>query len=241
VFLFEISLRQFRHPQTSDFSKTLRHRCLNMLPIMKSAAIGIRMHSGWGVLVTVSDQAEVIDRRRIVIVRENATGGKMPFHHAEGLGLPKAESYLESYTAECDCLASQEIVKALEDLKAHGYQAIAAGLVLASGRALPKLAQILASHPLIHTAEGELFRDVVRRACESLGIPVLGYRERDLPDQAKELFAAEASKLITRLTGAGKTLGPPWTADHKSAALAACLSMRAELAEPRKAKPTVIG
>jgi hypothetical protein len=208
---------------------------------MKSAAIGIRMHSGWGVLVTVSDQAEVVDRRRITIVSEDATGGKMPFHHAEELGLQKAENYLVKYTADCDRLARQEIVKALEDLKAREYQVRAAGLVLASGRPLPKLPQILASHPLIHTAEGELFRDLVRRACESLGIPVLGYRERDLPDQAKELFADEASKLMNKLTEAGKVLGPPWTADHKSAALAACLSMRAQPAKPREAKPAVIG
>jgi hypothetical protein len=191
---------------------------------MKSAAIGIRMHSGWGVLVTVNDAAEVVDRRRIVIVSEKARGGKMPFHHAGELGLPKAEPYLATYTADCDRLARQEMEKALEDLKAREYQAIAAGLVLASGRALPNLSQILASHPLIHTAEGELFRDVVRRACETLGIPVVGFRERDLPDQARQLLAYEAAKLIKKLTDAGKTLGPPWTADHKSAALAAYLS-----------------
>jgi hypothetical protein len=205
---------------------------------MKSAGIGIRMHSGWGVLVTVSDSAEVVDRRRIVIVSEQAAGGKMPFHHAEELGLPKAEPYLASYTADCDRLGRQEIAKALGDLKARGYEVTTAGLVLASGRSLPKLPQILASHPLIHTAEGELFRDVVRRACESLRVPVLGYRERDLPDQAKELLAAKASKLMNKLTEAGKTLGPPWTADHKSAALAACLSLRAQPAKPRRAKPT---
>jgi hypothetical protein len=207
---------------------------------MKSAGIGIRMHSGWGVLVTVNDAAEVIDRRRIVIVNEKARGGKMPFHYSEALGLPKAEPYLATYTAECDRLARQEMEKAFEDLKAREYQAIAAGLVLASGRALPNLSQILSSHPLIHTAEGELFRDVVRRACESLGIPVLGYRERDLPDQARELLADEAAKLIKKLTDAGKTLGPPWTADHKSAFLAACLSLRAQPAKPRKARPAVM-
>jgi hypothetical protein len=195
------------------------------------------MYSGWGVLVTVNDAAEVVDRRRIVIVNEKARGGKMPFHHAEGLGVPKAEPYLATYTADCDRLARQEMEKALEDLKARGYQAIATGLVLASGRALPNLSQILASHPLIHTAEGELFRDVVRRACEFLGIPVVGFRERDLPDKARELLADEAAKLIEKLTDAGKTLGPPWTADHKSAALAACLSLKAQPAKPRKAKP----
>jgi len=37
---------------------------------MKRAALGIRMHSGWGMLVAVSgdaDSLEILDRRRIVI------------------------------------------------------------------------------------------------------------------------------------------------------------------------------
>jgi len=197
--------------------------------MMKPAAFGIRMHSGWGVLVTVTDSVEVLDRRRIAVVSGDAPGGKMPFHHAEGLGLPRAQKYLANYTAECDRQARQEIARALDDVKARGYNVTSAGLVLASGRTLPDLAHILAAHPLIHTAEGELFRDTVRRACESLALPVLGYRERDLPECASKLLGNASPKIIRQLAGMGKTLGPPWTADHKSAALAACLALHAKL------------
>ena len=203
---------------------------------MKPAAFGIRMHSGWGVLVTVTDSVEVLDRRRIVIVSDDAPGGKMPFHYAESLGLPKAKKYLADYTAECDRLARQELARALDDVKARGYEVTSAALVLASGRTLPDLAHILAAHPLIHTAEGELFRDSVRRACESLAIPVLGYRERDLPECASKLLGNTSPKIIRQIAGMGKTLGPPWTADHKSAALAACLALHTPLAKARRAK-----
>src|ERR1700693_2103772 len=37
---------------------------------MKRAALGVRMHSGWGVLVAISgdaDSTEMVDRRRIVV------------------------------------------------------------------------------------------------------------------------------------------------------------------------------
>jgi len=34
---------------------------------MKPAALGIRMHSGWGILVAVNHEIEIIERRRIVI------------------------------------------------------------------------------------------------------------------------------------------------------------------------------
>jgi len=57
-------------------------------------------------------------------------------------------------------------------------------MLLASGRALPSLQKILASHALIHTAEGEFFRKIVSESCESCHIPVMGIRERELDKQA---------------------------------------------------------
>lgn len=127
---------------------------------MESVALGVRMHSGWGVLVTVGDEAEVVDRRRFVIVSDDAPGGKMPFHHAEKLGLGQAEAYLSRYTAECDRVARQAIKVSVDELKARGYYVDSAAIVPSSGRTLPDLSKILGSHPLIHSAEGDLFESV---------------------------------------------------------------------------------
>jgi len=190
---------------------------------MKRAAFGIRMHSGWGVLVAVSEGIEVIDRRRIVVTKDDGPRGNQPFHHAEELGLPKAEAFLAKYRSEAVGLAREAIEAAIKDVEAHGYRIAAAALLLASGRPLPALPKILASHPLIHTAEGELFREVASTACAAHRIPVARYRERDLEDLAK---AALAESTKQRLTNAGRILGPPWTADHKAAALAACITLQ---------------
>jgi hypothetical protein len=190
---------------------------------MKRAAFGIRMHSGWGVLVAVSEDIEVIDRRRIVVTKDVGPRSNQPFHHAEELGLPKAEAFLAKYRSESERLAREAIETAIKDAKVHGYRIAAAALLLASGRPLPGLPQILASHPLIHTAEGELFREVVSSACIANRITVARYRERDLEDLAK---AALAENTKQRLANAGRILGPPWTADHKAAALAACITLQ---------------
>jgi hypothetical protein len=48
---------------------------------MKRAALGVRMHSGWGVLVAVSgdaDSVEVMDRRRIVATDPRIPGPPVP-------------------------------------------------------------------------------------------------------------------------------------------------------------------
>jgi hypothetical protein len=191
---------------------------------MKSVALGVRMHSGWGVLVTVGDEAEIVDRRRFVVVSDEAPGGKMPFHHAEKVGLPQAEAYLTSYIAECDRHTRQAIERCVDDLRARGSGVNSAAIVLSSGLTLPDLPKILASHPLIHSAEGELFRESARRACQFLGIRTIGYRERDLPARAKQIFGDAAAKIIDQLARGGKALGPPWTGDYKCAALAAYLA-----------------
>ena len=67
------------------------------------------MHSGWGILVAVTDGAEVIDRRHITVIGDGMPGGKQPYHHAEELGLAEAEKYLAAYISECNCLARDEM------------------------------------------------------------------------------------------------------------------------------------
>ncbi|MBV9073368.1 MAG: hypothetical protein JOZ10_07045 [Acidobacteria bacterium] len=186
-------------------------------------SIGIRMHSGWGILVAIGEAAELLERRRVTIVDEDATGGKMPFHHAENMALASASKFLEGYTARCASMATAAVAQFIADLGAQKRKIAAAGIVLASGKALPALENILASHALIHTAEGELFRNCMRRACEVHGISVFGYPERDLFELAT---AGLGSGAVAQIANAGKKLGPPWTADHKNAALAASLALR---------------
>src|SRR5215469_9414802 len=177
---------------------------------MKRAAIGVRMHSGWGILVAVAAQATVVDRRRIVVATNDGPRGNQPYHRAQQLGLAKAEEYLADYTAETDRLSQKEISRVMLDLKTRGYEIVRAAILLASGRALPLLPEILAAHPLIHTAEGELFRSTICRACASLNLPVMGIRERNLEADANQVFAAGAAQIIHQLAQAGRTLGPPW-------------------------------
>ena len=85
----------------------------------------------------------------------------------------------------------------------------AAAVLFASGRALPDLAATLRSHALIHTAEGEFFRDVLITAAESCNLPVTRVREREISDLQREIAELR------------KSLGPPWTQDEKLASLAA--------------------
>jgi len=207
---------------------------------MKRAAFGIRMHSGWGILVAVTDELEIIDRRRITVTKNKGPRGNQPFHHAKELGLPEAETYLSQYRVESERMACEAIRATANELNARGYKIMAAGVLSASGRPLPELPQILASHPLIHTAEGELFRDVMARACELVRIPVARYRELALEEIAKSELGASAQSALQKLAIGGKKLGPPWTADHKAASVAAYVALQ-EITTKRRATVSAQG
>jgi len=186
------------------------------------------MHSGWGVLVAVSGGAgsvEVVDRRRIVVMDPKIPGAKQPYHHAANIDRAAAERYLADCAAASERAALAAVGEGVQSLAARQFRIVGAAVLLASGRALPDLARILESHALIHTAEGEFFRDAVRKACERLEIPVTAIRERELDERATVVFGNGARRVQHRIAGQGRSIGPPWTKDHKSAALAASITL----------------
>jgi hypothetical protein len=193
---------------------------------VKRAAFGVQMHSGWGVLVAVSGAPHVIEilaRRRIVTADLEMPGAIQPYHYAMNLKLPESEKHLANCAAASTRLAVAAIGDLVKELNARQFHIVGSAVLLASGRTLPPLEKILASHQLIHTAEGEFFRHTVSQACEDLQISVTAIRQRELEERAKTAFGNAASRLHGSIASLGKTIGPPWTKDHKTAALAAAL------------------
>jgi hypothetical protein len=194
------------------------------------AAIGISVHSGWGALVAITGRAEapkVLQRKRIIITDPDRPGAKQPYHFAQALPPPLAEQHI----AECVAASGQLAFSALQDVAAElrrDFNVAGCAVLLASGRALPALAEILKSHSLIHTAEGEFFRRAFWNAAERLELPVKALRERELEQRAKEVFRRRAEGVIRAVDGLGKSVGSPWTADQKKATLAALLVMAME-------------
>jgi hypothetical protein len=126
----------------------------------KKAALGVRVHSGWAVVVCISgDHAapELVDRRRIVITPPTMKGAKQPYHHVEKFNITDAEHHLRQCAAVSQDLAVKAIGDILPLLNTRNYSVVGSAMLAASGRSLPALPVILASHALIHTAEGEFF------------------------------------------------------------------------------------
>jgi hypothetical protein len=191
------------------------------------------MHSGWGVLVAVSgnpDELQIAIRDRIVVMDSTRPRGNQPYHFARQLetssGGKAAQEHLGRCAALSEGMALTALTEIVQQLQAQQYRIAGAVILTSAGRSLPSLSQILASHPLIHTAEGEFFRSAVRRACETLGIPTETIREKDLQDRAKHAYGSAAGRVQKSIASLGKSIGPPWTSDHKNATLAAAFVLR---------------
>ena len=197
---------------------------------MAVAAIGFRAHSGWAAMVVASAHArlpEIVFRGRIALIDEASPKTKQPYHTARDLGLAQGEQFVANCAARAEQLAAEALAKQLKLLRAQNHRVESCALLLASGRALPPLEKILGSHPMLHTAEGELFRKALSRAGESCHLQVIGIREREVFDRATAVLGISQPELRAKLNEMGRALGPPWREDEKLAALAAWIALAA--------------
>jgi len=192
------------------------------------AALGFRAHSGWAALVVAAGPLEgptVLDRRRIEITDPGIPGSKQPYHAAQRLSLPRAEQYLGRCIEKTKLLARGRVSAVVDEVREKGYAVVSAGILAASGRPLTTLEATLASHALIHTAEGELFRNALIEACEQLKLAVTKVSERELYARAETQLGLPFGELRRRVAELGRPLGPPWGQDQKHAALVAWLAL----------------
>ena len=201
--------------------------CLSRRP-MKSAAVGFRAHSGWTALVAVSlskGMPCVLARQRLHLVETFTYEFRQPFHTGEKLPLDEARAFISRIETEAKSLAYRAICELRKSLEAQGYRLTRCGLVLASGRALPSLPLILASHALIHTADGELFRGSLLHASARCGLATRSTKERELLSEASRTLRLKPNVLARRIAELGRPLGAPWSQDEKLASLVAWLAL----------------
>jgi hypothetical protein len=192
------------------------------------AALGFRVHSGWAALVVVAGPLEspaIVDRRRIEIADVHVAGSKQPYHAAERMNLQAAESHVAACVERSSQLATAAVRSAIADARHKGHQVFAAGVLTGSGKPVPELQKILASHPLLHTAEGELFRNVIIAACKRCGLSVLAVKEKELLIRHSRELGIPDMAIEQHLMRMGKMVGPPWRQDEKFASRVAWMAL----------------
>ena len=195
---------------------------------MKRAALGFRVHSGWTSLIALAlenDQPIILARQRPHLVATFSYTFRQPYHTAEKMDLLEARTFLDQQRSESRALALTALRAAQTEVAQQGYKLTRAALLLASGRPLPELAKILASHSIIHTADGEFFREAVLHSCAAINLAVTTIKDRELLTTACSTLRRKPAALAKSIADLGKPLGSPWTQDEKFATLAAWLAL----------------
>jgi hypothetical protein len=205
---------------------------------MKQAAVGFRVHSGWAAMVAVSVEKGapvILARQRVHLVETFTYEFRQPYHTAEKMLLGQARDFIERVRQEARRLAHRAIHGLQGDLQKQGIALKSCGLILASGKPLPDLEKVLASHALIHTADGELFREAIVHASARWGLAMCTVKERELFYRSGQAFRMKSAALLQRVTKLGRPLGAPWSQDEKFATLAAWLALHGVLKRLQKA------
>jgi hypothetical protein len=172
----------------------------------------------------------VLARQRIHLVETFTYEFRQPYHTAEKMLLGQAREFISRMQAEARRLAYRAIRELESRTQEQGAKLTRCGLLLASGRPLPELDKILASHALIHTADGELFREALLHASKRCGLRDFRIKEKELPERAGQVLRAKPNELMRRVTELGRSFGAPWSQDEKYATLAAWLALASRLA-----------
>jgi hypothetical protein len=193
------------------------------------AALGVAPHSGWAAVVAVGeadDRPRVLVRERIQMADAADAEARQPYHAVEDLPVAVAAKRLAAWSAAAESMAHAAVRRIVDELEHDRHRVIGLGILESAGRKGDALAAILASHALIHTADGDHFREAIAAAAARCRLTVSRVRARELDGKAKAALGVPPARLQETVRELGREVGPPWGADQKAAALLAWLLLK---------------
>lgn len=188
-----------------------------------TVALGFKVHIGWTAVVALGgspEAPEVLAKDRVDVAFTFEEGAV--FHAGQELPLAKARALAEASEKRFGKLAREGLAAFTGRL---GARVVAAGMAAPPPKKLPELETILKAHPMVHAAEGELYRRVFAEAAASVGPAPLRVPAPELARRVGQAVGLTPAKVTARLAAMGKASGRPWAADQKEATLAAWLAL----------------
>jgi hypothetical protein len=164
---------------------------------------------------------ELLARSRLQLIDDRDPESKQPYHAVEFLCVEEATGRLDGYMAVATRLAHDCIRAQSEQLQARGIFIRSVGVIESSSRKQVALASILASHALIHAADGDHFRNALFAAAEQCRLRVCRIPAKGLEDHASKCLRLPVDRMLETVKKLGAGKAPPWGADQKKAALLA--------------------
>jgi hypothetical protein len=198
-------------------------------------ALGFRPHTGWSTVVAVGREGgsvRVVHRAQLKIGPAGLPA--QVYHAAREVGAAAAAALVRQVADEAAALAVAGVGAVVAELRARGQHPVAAGIPV-GGSAIPaELSRILASHALLHAAEGDLYCQALADGADRHGLTLSLVPARELAARAARELGLDDAAMRVQLAALGRELGPPWRRDEKDATLAGLLALAAGAAEKRR-------
>jgi hypothetical protein len=196
---------------------------------LQIACLGLRAKTARAIAVAVTgtiDSPRAVTRAEITLSTHGAPALFQPYHQV--MSLPWEEAILAVRDSEraIEAIAKSRLELFLLDLQSQGLQITSIAIVGAPER---KLESIGSPHIRAHAAEGVLFRHVWQVAAEGIGLPWQTFSEKGFEPSAASLLGMPVDAVRSRLAEFGGSLGRPWRADEKAAAMAAWIALKSRI------------
>lgn len=178
--------------------------------------VGIADHFGWAVVVTASEDHEVLDRRRLELVEPGLSAA--PIHYeSRRLDVPATAALVAEVRASVVRAASA----ALDELVAALPAPVRSISLRTWPLDFPSDIAVQRRAPYEARADAIMYRQELAELAHARGWEVHLYDAKAVADQALRLVGEHTDEILRR---PGAKLGPPWTKDHRTAFAAAILA-----------------
>ena len=187
---------------------------------------GFAIHTGWAAAVLVGGNAQdpvVVDRRRVTLCPEALP--RQVYHAAQDMPPAKAALLVREVHEAVGQLTDLVLDELAGIAKPHGTL-VGVG-VTGFPRDVPTLEKVLASHALLHLAEGELYRGAICDAADARGLAIVPIHPKHGISETAHALGAAPEPFAQRLAALRADLGAPWQADHRLATAAGLAALHA--------------
>jgi hypothetical protein len=168
---------------------------------------------------------EVVLRGRAELGDPRGRVRRNVYHAARALEPAAAADLVEAAERIAAERAADALGRALREATDEGAVVRSCAVVVGTFAGDARLETILASHALVHAAEGRLYQGALLQAAESRRLDTIEVPKRSIWEQGEASLGIARDELRQWLDQLRREVGPPWAEDQKLAALAGWIAL----------------